>query len=123
MKLYRTSNGNYVEDGGNYFKLPESSWDALVTHEDLSGYLQSVVKSGKVAADFSVQKIEAPIGNQEVWAAGVTYYRSRDARMAEAKDAGGGDFYDRVYVAERPELFFKSTASRTVGTRDKSGGA
>jgi 2-dehydro-3-deoxy-D-arabinonate dehydratase len=56
-----------------------------------------------------------PIVSQEVWAAGVTYYRSRGARMEESKDAGGGDFYDRVYLAERPELFFKSTASRTVG--------
>ncbi len=50
-----------------------------------------------------------------MWAAGVTYYRSRSARMAEAKDAGGGDFYDRVYGAERPELFFKSIAHRVVG--------
>ena len=57
----------------------------------------------------------APIGNQEVWAAGVTYYRSRSARMEESKSAGGGDFYDRVYSAERPELFFKSTASRVAG--------
>ena len=39
----------------------------------------------------------APIGTQEVWAAGVTYLRSRDARMEEAKDAGGGDFYQKVY--------------------------
>ena len=61
----------------------------------------------------------APIGRQEVWAAGVTYYRSRGARMEESKDAGGGSFYDRVYSAERPELFFKSTASRTVGTGGK----
>jgi 2-dehydro-3-deoxy-D-arabinonate dehydratase len=59
-------------------------------------------------------RIEAPIGSQEVWAAGVTYYRSRSARMAEAKNAGGGDFYDRVYSAERPELFFKGTASRVA---------
>ncbi|MDR3453460.1 MAG: fumarylacetoacetate hydrolase family protein, partial [Rhodoferax sp.] len=58
---------------------------------------------------------EAPIESQEVWAAGVTYYRSRSARMEESKSAGGGDFYDRVYSAERPELFFKSTASRVVG--------
>ena len=61
----------------------------------------------------------APIEGQEVWAAGVTYYRSRGARMEESKDAGGGNFYDRVYSAERPELFFKSTASRTVGTGGK----
>ena len=65
--------------------------------------------------DFSSAQILAPIGNQEVWAAGVTYYRSRSARMEEAKSAGGGDFYDRVYSAERPELFFKATASRVAG--------
>ena len=53
--------------------------------------------------------------NQEVWASGVTYYRSRNARIEESKDAGGGDFYDRVYTAERPELFFKAVGSRVVG--------
>ena len=66
--------------------------------------------------------IVAPVAReQEVWAAGVTYYRSRDARMEESKSAGGGDFYDRVYSAERPELFFKATAQRVVGPNSKSG--
>lgn len=56
----------------------------------------------------------APLtANQEVWAAGVTYESSKLARMAES--AEGGDFYARVYIAERPELFFKATPSRTVG--------
>jgi len=57
----------------------------------------------------------APVTSQEVWASGVTYYRSRDARIEESKAAGGGDFYDRVYAAERPELFFKSAGWRAVG--------
>jgi 2-dehydro-3-deoxy-D-arabinonate dehydratase len=56
------------------------------------------------------------VASQEVWAAGVTYYRSRNARIDESKDAGGGSFYDRVYAAERPELFFKATGRRVVGT-------
>jgi 2-dehydro-3-deoxy-D-arabinonate dehydratase len=56
----------------------------------------------------------APLASQEVWAAGVTYFRSRDARIAESKVAGGGSFYDRVYVADRPELFFKATPSRVA---------
>ena len=64
------------------------------------------------------QKILAPIGNQEVWAAGVTYLRSKTARMEESKESGGATFYDRVYEAERPELFFKATAQRVVGTND-----
>ena len=62
------------------------------------------------------QGILAPIGRQEVWAAGVTYLRSRDARMEESKESGGATFYDKVYVAERPELFFKSLAHRVAGT-------
>jgi 2-dehydro-3-deoxy-D-arabinonate dehydratase len=52
----------------------------------------------------------APLTDQEVWAAGVTYLRSREARMEES--AGGGSFYDRVYHAPRPELFFKANARR-----------
>jgi 2-dehydro-3-deoxy-D-arabinonate dehydratase len=115
VKLYRTSNGPYVEEAGTYFHLPEPSWDALVTHDDLHGFLLSIVNKGEPAKDFPSAKIEAPIGNQEVWAAGVTYYRSRSARMDESKTAGGGDFYDRVYSAERPELFFKSTPHRVAG--------
>jgi 2-dehydro-3-deoxy-D-arabinonate dehydratase len=57
----------------------------------------------------------APIGSQEIWAAGVTYWRSRTARMEESKDAGGGTFYDKVYSAARPELFFKGTPHRVAG--------
>jgi 2-dehydro-3-deoxy-D-arabinonate dehydratase len=53
-----------------------------------------------------------PIDRQEVWAAGVTYVRSREARMEESATA---DVYARVYEAERPEIFFKSTADRCVG--------
>ena len=118
MRLYRTSNGQYVEDGGSYYRVPEPSWDALVTHGDLRGYLLSIAGKSEPAEDFSQAKIAAPIGSQEVWAAGVTYYRSRSARMEEARTAGGGDFYDRVYSAERPELFFKSTPHRVVGPGD-----
>lgn len=59
----------------------------------------------------------APVGAmQEVWAAGVTYESSKFARMAESE--GGGDFYAKVYVADRPELFFKATPNRTVGPND-----
>lgn len=58
----------------------------------------------------------APVDTgQEIWAAGVTYERSRVARKEESKSAGGGDFYDRVYDAERPELFFKASGWRAAG--------
>lgn len=54
-----------------------------------------------------------PVDGQEVWAAGVTYERSRTARQEEAVD--GGDVYARVYEAERPELFFKANGWRVIG--------
>ncbi len=54
-----------------------------------------------------------PMDEQEIWAAGVTYLDSRRARQEEAED--GGDVYARVYVAERPEIFFKASAKNTVG--------
>ena len=67
------------------------------------------------AATHTLEGALAPVVGQEVWAAGVTYLRSRTARMEESKIAGGGSFYDRVYDAERPELFFKSAAWRVIG--------
>ncbi len=55
----------------------------------------------------------APIDRQEVWAAGVTYKRSQVARMEESEH--GASHYDRVYTADRPELFFKATPQRVSG--------
>jgi 2-dehydro-3-deoxy-D-arabinonate dehydratase len=119
VKLYRTNDGPYVEHLGKYYRVPgeasDDSWDALIAEADLQTYLGQVIDEGQPVNDLSHAQLVAPIGNQEVWAAGVTYYRSRSARIEESKDAGGGDFYDRVYSAERPELFFKSTASRVAG--------
>ena len=60
-----------------------------------------------------------PIDSQDVWAAGVTYERSRAARQEEAQD--GGDVYARVYTAKRPEIFFKAQAPWVVGTHDAVG--
>jgi 2-dehydro-3-deoxy-D-arabinonate dehydratase len=118
VKLYRTDKGFYVEQDGRYSSVPSDSWDALIAQDDLQAYLHSIVDKGEATEGFTSAKILAPIVSQEVWAAGVTYYRSRSARMEESKSAGGGDFYDRVYAAERPELFFKATASRVSGPGD-----
>lgn len=67
------------------------------------------------------KRLLPPIGNQEVWAAGVTYFRSKSARMEEAEVSGGDIFYDKVYDAERPEIFFKATAPRVKGPEEKIG--
>jgi 2-dehydro-3-deoxy-D-arabinonate dehydratase len=114
MKLYRTRNGLVAELSGGFHEVPADSWDELVAHEDLAAEISRRIQNASPLDDASLDLL-APIGSQEVWAAGVTYFRSRNARMEEAKTAGGGDFYDRVYQAERPELFFKATPHRVVG--------
>ena len=115
MILYRTSRGLMVEDGGKYYDTREPSLDVLMNHPDLVGHLAAIVQNGIPEERIESLQLEAPIEHQEVWASGVTYYRSRSARIEESKDAGGGDFYDRVYSAERPELFFKAVASKVAG--------
>ena len=117
MKLYRSRHGVVVEHADQFFSLNETSWDDLISREDLRNYLDKRLPESKPTS--APQDLLPPIGSQEVWAAGVTYYRSRDARMEESKSAGGGDFYDRVYSAERPELFFKASPHRVVGPAGK----
>ena len=123
MKLYRIANGYLVEDQGQYFQGSQPSWDELIARDDLFAYLQQSLPGLETWPSHDFADIEgqilAPIGSQEVWASGVTYFRSRNARMDESQSHGGGDFYDRVYSAERPELFFKATAHRVVGHRGK----
>ena len=101
---------------GLFYRIPMERWDDLVNLPDLAGYLVSLVAGAERAEEFDPRKVMVPLESQSVWAAGVTYYRSRSARMAEAKDAGGGDFYDRVYTAKRPELFFKAGPEHIAGT-------
>ncbi|HEV2402259.1 MAG TPA: fumarylacetoacetate hydrolase family protein [Candidatus Sulfotelmatobacter sp.] len=102
-----------VEHEDRFYEIRASSWDEIVARENLIEHLHYLVdRATQIPAPLDLLP---PIGSQEVWAAGVTYYRSRDARMEESKSAGGGDFYDRVYHAERPELFFKATPHRVVG--------
>ncbi|HWA93046.1 MAG TPA: fumarylacetoacetate hydrolase family protein [Terracidiphilus sp.] len=119
MKLYRTTAGIFAEEDNLTYRIDGHTWSALLASDELPELLAGIIAATKSVDPIHVSDILAPIDAQEVWAAGVTYYRSRGARMEESKDAGGGDFYDRVYSAERPELFFKSTASRTVGPNGK----
>jgi 2-dehydro-3-deoxy-D-arabinonate dehydratase len=118
MKIFRTTSGIVIEHENQYFSAGESNWDKFTNRTQLyESVLRDLAKQKPDGRLEDVMKSElmAPIGSQEVWASGVTYMRSREARMEESKDAGGGDFYARVYDAERPELFFKAPAYRTVG--------
>jgi 2-dehydro-3-deoxy-D-arabinonate dehydratase len=115
MRLYRVTQGVVAEQDGRYFELRETAWDDLLRRGDLPELLDRLIASGKQIPPFPPEHLLPPVGNQEVWAAGVTYFRSRDARMDESRSSGGSSFYDRVYGAERPELFFKATPHRVAG--------
>lgn len=122
MKLYRTKQGIVIEFESNFYLSPQKDWDTYVNRDDLFNAVSSEIQT--LSADASLEEtlktyLLAPINQQEIWASGVTYMKSREARMEESKDAGGGDFYARVYDADRPELFFKATAARTVGSGDQ----
>jgi 2-dehydro-3-deoxy-D-arabinonate dehydratase len=119
MKLYRTSQGIVIDDGQACHRVVGVVWDQLLSRPDLLHDLRSRISSGELPRAERPTQTLAPVDGQEVWAAGVTYLRSREARMEESKSAGGGDFYDRVYAAERPELFFKAVGHRVVGSGGK----
>jgi 2-dehydro-3-deoxy-D-arabinonate dehydratase len=122
MKIYKTKKGVIVHDQDKHYLIANAEWDSFVNRKDLFKTVRREIE--KIAPDLQLSEVVlnealAPVGNQEVWASGVTYLRSREARMEESKDAGGGDFYARVYEAERPELFFKAPSYRVVGSGDK----
>lgn len=92
--------------------------------EDLDKYIRKAkhkfpISSFESAPSRTGAHLLAPVDTQDVWAAGVTYERSREARQEEAAD--GGDVYARVYQAERPELFFKAHGWRVIGHRGEVG--
>lgn len=117
MKLYNTSAGIILEQQGIFYKSGELSWDIFSNDDFL------LEKCTRIAGSANSLRCEPPdpatllppVQSQELWACGVTYLRSKEGRQEESKEAGGGDFYARVYDAERPEVFFKSTPHRIVG--------
>ncbi|OJV97820.1 MAG: hypothetical protein BGO39_07480 [Chloroflexi bacterium 54-19] len=96
------------------------SWDLLLTSagdRPLAAYVAEISEGAEALGSFAdlvaQGRVLTPLDRQEVWAAGVTYWRSRQARMEESDTAS--KIYDLVYDAERPELFFKATPHRVVG--------
>jgi len=119
MKIYKTNSGIVIHHQENFYWTSEN-WDAFINRPQLYGEILEELSSLDKDPLYE-RRIEsdllAPIGTQEVWAAGVTYYRSKEARMDESKESGGATFYDKVYEAERPELFFKANPIRVAGHR------
>jgi len=119
MQVYKTTNGIVIVHEGQCYAARENNWDLFINRDNLYSAMQEEIAGQPALGGFDWlgrQQILAPVGNQEVWAAGVTYLRSKAARMEESKESGASVFYDKVYDAERPELFFKGTGNRVIGT-------
>lgn len=115
MKLYKTKKGAVIEKNDQYYAVNES-WEELVNDDGLYDRLNKLTKTLPASDRSLIDELLPPVGKeQELWACGVTYLRSKIGRQEESKAAGGADFYAKVYEAERPEVFFKSTAHRIVG--------
>jgi 2-dehydro-3-deoxy-D-arabinonate dehydratase len=120
MKLYKTSSGIIIEKEETVFLLKENNWDAFINDDDLFQKMDRLTRTlSSTGKPIPTNEILAPLGSQELWACGVTYLRSKVGRQEESKASGGSDFYAKVYEAERPEVFFKSTPHRVVGHGDK----
>jgi 2-dehydro-3-deoxy-D-arabinonate dehydratase len=121
MRLYKIKKGALIEKDGSHFLVQGKEWDELLNDDSLFYKLNAITATSMPVENGAelMDEAMAPLQNQEVWASGVTYYNSKLARQEESKDAGGGEFYARVYNADRPELFFKATPHRVVGHRGK----
>jgi 2-dehydro-3-deoxy-D-arabinonate dehydratase len=121
MKLYKTESGIIIENKDDFYIIENVNWDDFINDDNLLEKITTLLNSGnsKKTDSVSDSQIMAPVGRQELWACGVTYLRSKIGRQEESKEAGGGDFYAKVYEAERPEVFFKATPNRIVGHNGK----
>jgi len=118
MKLYKVPQGVVIERDGKFTTLENEHWDQFVNDDNLYGKMLKLSEErgpDDRGAALARDHAQAPIHNQEIWASGVTYFRSKVGRQEESKDTGGAHFYAHVYEAPRPEIFFKATAHRTSG--------
>lgn len=121
MIIYKTKSGILINNENRHY-LINSDWDSFMNRDNLWDHAKKAISESSPienGEELIAKELLAPIGSQEIWASGVTYMKSREARVDESKEAGGGDFYNRVYDADRPELFFKATPHRVVGSGQK----
>jgi 2-dehydro-3-deoxy-D-arabinonate dehydratase len=118
MKLYKRASAIVVENNDQIYSLQNENWDEFINDDELFQKVIDRIKGLSSSQNLPLD-ILAPVGSrQELWACGVTYLRSKIGRQEESKDAGGGDFYAKVYEAERPEVFFKANPHRIVGPNE-----
>ena len=115
MKLHCLEKGTLLEKDGECHAVENDLLGRLF--QSRAGEVESILEGVKTANPAEVNGgILPPVPDlTEIWAAGVTYLRSKSARMEESEKSGGDVFYDMVYDAERPELFFKAMGYRAIG--------
>jgi len=115
MKLFRSVHGLSLEKDGQLYQVEQHLLSRLFrSGRGEIGEILSGIELLEKQSDLRDQ-LPPVLDETEIWASGVTYLRSKSARMEESEKAGGDIFYDLVYEAQRPELFFKSMGSRAVG--------
>ncbi|GAB2834823.1 fumarylacetoacetate hydrolase family protein [Ferruginibacter profundus] len=120
MKLYNTKQGIVINKDIFFYLVKDENWESFINDDELLKKIENLTTTLSPATNELINETMAPIGsNQELWACGVTYLRSKVGRQEESKSSGGADFYAKVYEAARPEVFFKSTPHRIVGDGDK----
>ena len=110
----------YLQQGEMIYSLTDAipSLDWILGHVAAGDLIQILLEQRDRQQESSSFQPQAPVGQQEIWAAGVTYQRSEEAREAES---GSSNIYSKVYRANRPELFFKALGQNVVGPGEPVG--
>ncbi len=119
MKVYKLKSGILVQSEGSFHLLKGEDWDRFINDDAVLATTRQRLHTANRIDNPGTRledELEAPVQGQEIWASGVTYYNSKLGREAESKEAGGSNFYARVYEAERPELFFKGMGYRAIAS-------
>ncbi len=117
MKVFKIKSGVLIEESGAHYLLKGLDWDQFINDDRVLEHSRGKLKEANRIENpvhYLESELEAPVKSQEIWASGVTYYNSKLGREEESREAGGNNFYARVYEADRPELFFKAMGYRAI---------
>lgn len=121
MKVYKLKDAIIITNGKSHSLLKNYDWDGFINDDGLFDKCKEVLAHEQFRTEGTrllTERLLTPIESQEIWASGVTYFRSKEGRQEESKESGGSDFYQKVYEAERPELFFKANGFNAVGPNE-----
>lgn len=122
MKIYKTKEAAIVSHAGQWYTHKVDDWNQFLNRANLYVSLVNELSSfDSYSGKIEKETLLKPMGSQEIWASGVTYMRSKTARMEESKKAGGGSFYDRVYDADRRNSFLRLQRSARQIPWERSG--